>query len=265
VKLASLGALVFVLAACGGSDKKVEDPKADPQSGDGDDDDRITIGDRDPQTRKPIELPDADDDDDDNGDVQISGLRGRLDAYDIERGVKPHANTLSNCYYGKVGRQRYIGGDIEFKFLIARSGEVKVVQLNKSDLGAWHIEKCLLETARQMTFAKPKGGEAVFSLPLEFSATRSARWIEDDVGSQQVKPFVRELRGCAREAKTRNPRQVRVTVYVGPRGVVKSVGFASAAKREITDEWADCAETKIRAWTLADPLGRIAKLAFRYN
>jgi hypothetical protein len=249
-----------LLAACGGSDKRADEPSGSNASGDGD---GVTIGDRDPDTREPLALPDDDDDGDD--DLEISGLRGSLDQYDIERGVKPHARALSACYHGKVGSQRYIGGDIEFKFLISRSGEVKQVQLAKSDLGAWQIEKCLLDAARQMTFSRPKGGEAVFSLPLEFSATRSTRWVEEDVGIQQVKPFLKELRACAREASTRNPRAVVITVYVGPRGVVKSVGFATSGKREIAAEWADCAETKIRAWTLADPLGRIAKLGFRYN
>lgn len=246
--------VIALVCACGGSDKKAEEPTGD---------DRLAIGDRDPETREPLVV--EDDDEGDDGNLQVSGLRGRLDAYDIERGVQPHAAALTACYNGQVGRQRYIGGDVELKYLVSKVGEVKQVQLAKSDLGAWHIEKCLLETARQMTFAKPKGGEAVFSLPLEFSATRSVQWLEEDVGVAQVQPFVSELRACAAEASTRNPRQVTVTVYVGPRGVVKSVGFASDAKHEITDEWADCAEAKIKAWTLADPLGRIAKLAFRYN
>lgn len=254
--------LAILACACGGSDKKAEEPSGGPAGGGGDD--QIAIGDRDPNTREPLALP-GDDDGDDDENLEIEGLRGRLDTYDIERGVQPHTQALSACYHGKVGRQRYIGGDIEFKFLIARSGEVKQVQLHKSDLGAWQVEKCLLETARQMTFARPKGGEAEFTLPLEFSATRSTRWLEEDVGLQQVKPFLKELRECARETSTRNPRGVMVTVYVGPRGVVKSAGFANAGKREIAAEWADCAEAKIRAWTLADPLGRIAKLAFRYN
>jgi hypothetical protein len=258
IRALSLASALVGLAACGGSDKRAEGPS---QGGGGDD--GVTIGDRNPDTREPIHV--ADDDGDDDDSLSVSGLRGRLDSYDIERGVQPHAQALSACYYGNVGRQRYIGGDIELKFLIARSGEVKQVQLSRSDLGAWSIERCLLETARRMIFVKPKGGEAVFSLPLEFSPTRSSRWLEEDVGLQQVKPFVKELRDCAKEASTRNPRGVTITVYVGPRGVVKSVGFASDAKREITAEWADCADAKIRAWTLGDPLGRIAKLAFRYN
>ena len=246
---------LLVVCACGGSDKKAEEPAPG--------DDRIAIGDRDPSTREPLVT--GDDDDDDDGDLQVSGLKGRLDAYDIERGVQPHAGTLTACYNDQVRRKRYIGGDVELKYLISKAGEVKRVQLAKSDLGAWNIEKCLLETARQMTFAKPKGGEAVFSLPLEFSATRSVQWLEDDVGQAQAKPFIDQLRDCAKEAETHNPRDVTVTVYVGPRGEVKSAGFASEARREIPDAWADCAEAKIKAWTLADPMGRIAKLAFRYN
>ena len=56
-----------------------------------------------------------------------------------------------------------------------------------------------------------------------------------------------------------------MTLYLGNRGVVKSVGFASPHKRGIEREWAACASEKILAWTLSDPRGKVAKLGFRYN
>ncbi len=113
--------------------------------------------------------------------------------------------------------------------------------------------------------APPRGGDADFTLPLEFTATRSVIWLEEAVAKAQVKEHKSALRECARSQKTRNPKAVMVTVYVGPRGAVQSVGFSSADKRPLTDAWADCAETTIRAWILADPMGRVAKMAFRYN
>lgn len=243
----SLALLIFALG-CGGSEKKAE-----PAPG-------IELGER-PETRRTV-VPEEEEDD---GSLQVSGLRGHLDTYDIQRGVEPHAQALTDCYSSISRRRRYVGGAIELAYVVARTGEVKSVRTGKSDLGSWVVEKCLLEVAAQMSFPRPKGGEAEFSLPLEFTATRPASWIEEEVGRAQIEPVVSELDECAAEAKVRKPRDVVVTLYVGARGAVQSVGFATAAKKPLDPAWADCAETRILAWTLADPLGRIAKLSFPYN
>lgn len=257
-----LATAMLLAASCGGSDKPAAGtPDTEPEGDDG----KIELGDRSRthQTRVPT-MGDDDDDDDEPG-VEVKGLKGRLDPYDIQAGVEPHFGSLTACYADNLKRRRYLGGDITFKFTVDRQGGVKTVQLSKSDLGAWDVEKCMLGVARSMKFAAPKGGEADFTLPLEFDATRSVTWLEEEAGLAQVKELKRELRACAKENKTRTPRKVMVTLYVGTRGGVTSVGFASAHKRPITDLWADCAETKIRAWVLSDPLGKVAKLAFRWN
>ena len=133
-------------------------------------------------------------------------------------------------------------------------------------LGAWPVEKCLLATSRKMTFTRPKGGEADFKIPLDFTSGRPVNyWDSDRADTEITKEARKQLRACAQEASTSNPRDVWVTVYIGNRGVIKSVGFASKHKRSPTDEWSGCAEQKIMAWTLSDPQGRIAKMEFRYN
>ena len=255
---------VFALA-CGGSEKPVENN--DRKAGGGDTGDgQIELGDR-SRTTHITRMPtmDDDDDDDDEPGVEVKGLKGRLESYDIQAGVEPHFADLTQCYASKIKRRRYLGGDITFKFTVAISGAVKEVHLEKSDLGAWDVEKCMLGIARTMTFAKPKGGEAEFTLPLEFDATRAVSWLDEDAGVAQVRELKRELKSCAKEAKTRTPRGLMITLYVAARGQVTSVGFASKAKRAMSDAWADCAEQKIRAWVLIDPLGKVAKLAFKWN
>ena len=71
-----------------------------------------------------------------------------------------------------------------------------------------------------------------------------------------------ELAACAKPGGG-DPANVAVTVYVGPRGKVLSVGFA--APQPLAPAWADCAEAKVGAWTLTDPRGKVAKLAFVYH
>ena len=58
------------------------------------------------------------------------------------------------------------------------------------------------------------------------------------------------------------PSDVVVTLYVGTRGKVQSVGFASSAA-PLSDGWADCAAEMIQSWQLVDPRGQVAKLTYR--
>ena len=148
-------------------------------------------------------------------------------------------------------------------FTVARDGSVKTVQTNRSSLGSWQVEKCLLDESQTMSFKKPKGGEADFTLPLDFDARRPANWWPEEKAEQEVGSKSSELRECRKEGK--DPRNVWVTLYLGNRGVVKSAGFASPHKKGIDPLWADCAAGKIMAWTLNDPRGKVAKLGFRYN
>jgi hypothetical protein len=166
----------------------------------------------------------------------------------------------------RVGKRRWLGGHVSIHWDIKRDGTISAVKLAESDLGAWSIEKCLLDIARAATFGKPIGGDADFSLPLDFSATgKSASWDEDQslkaVGGQLAK-----LDACAKAKGVKGPapRDVTITVYVGPQGKAQSVGFASA-RSVLDDVWAECAEKAALAWRLPDPRGTIAKLAVRYR
>jgi hypothetical protein len=141
------------------------------------------------------------------------------------------------------------------------------VKLAESDLGAWPIERCLLEVARAATFGKPTGGDADFSIPLDFSSRgRFNLWDELEslkaVGGGQVAA----LDACAKAKGVQGPppEDVTITVYVGPQGKAQSVGFASA-RSVLEDAWAECAEKAALAWRLPDPRGAVAKLAVRYR
>jgi hypothetical protein len=125
----------------------------------------------------------------------------------------------------------------------------------------------LLETARAMQFKKPKGrGDADFTIPLDFTSGRArVVWLDEEEAEVQIKPYVDELGGCADESGVSDPSNVRVTMYVGPRGKVKSVGYASRDEGALDEAWAACAEQHALAWQLVDPRGKIAKLAFVYN
>lgn len=243
-----LALLAAALLACGGSEKSSDGPGGR---------DKIELGDRSSERRSGVP---GDEDEEEDGDIQISGTRGKLDSYDIEKGMEPHKTDLAQCYHAKIKRTKFVAGKVQLKYLVARDGTVKSVQVSESDLGAWPVEKCLLDIARSMQFPKPKGGEAHFSLPLDFSANRPIQWWNEERVDQEVGDVMSELSECEGSAS-----DVWVTLYVGTRGKVKSAGFASAAESPLPDTWADCAEAKVKAWVLSDPRGRVAKMMFRFN
>ncbi len=238
---AALG-LATLLAACGGSPRAAPAAPADSDptgGGDG--------------------AGDADEEADD--DLEIVSTRGRIDPDVVTRALEPHAGTLEACYADHVGRRRWLGGGVELKWDVAADGAVSSVTLAQSDLGAWAIEKCVLAVAREISFGKPKGGRAEVGMPLSFSAGAGAVPWDEDQAVRAVGGKPKDLAGCADGAT--DPTNVSVTMYVGTRGKVQSVGFASPTGFE--DAWADCAAEKAMAWALVDPRGKVAKLSFVYN
>lgn len=206
--------------------------------------------------------PEIDEEEDDG--LQIEGLGGRLDVYSIRQGLEPHAGALNDCHASRQRRRRYIGGDVELAFVVNPDGTVKTVRLSKSDLGAWPMEQCLLEASRQMVFPEPEGnGEADFTVPLRFPS-RGRMTVWDAAQAQaEAAEHLADLAACAADTGTEEPQSVLITLYVGTRGQVQSVGFAAPAA-PVDDAWATCAEAKAMAWTLTDPRGLIAKMTFAY-
>ena len=210
-----------------------------------------------PTTRVPVEEPE-----DDVG-VTVVNARGHMEQAVIEEGLSPHTEDLTACYMTKVNRRRWLGGHVVVHWDIKKDGTVTAVKLSESDLGAWPIEKCLLDVARSATFGRPVGGDADFSVPLDFTAKGKLITWEEDKGLKAVGGQTVKLDKCAK-GKVPAPSDVTVTVYVGPAGKAQSVGFSSA-KTTIDDAWADCAEKAALAWRLPDPRGIVAKLAIKYR
>ena len=207
--------------------------------------------------------PDLEDGDDDS--MQLEGTRGRLDTYDIQEGMRPHVGDLERCYTAKLGQRRYVGGDVEFAFVVSRDGTVKQVQILQSDLGAWPMEKCMLEVCRQMTFVKPTGGrDAEFSIPLSFTARAAVDQWDEERTSTAIAEVRAQLDTCAAETGAPAPSDVRVTFYVASRGQIPSVGFSTATS-PLDETWANCAEAKILAWTVSPTQGRVARASFIYT
>jgi TonB family protein len=243
IRIAALLAL-----GCGGSDK--------PATGEPGESDRSAALSR-----------STDDGDEEPSDgLEVEGLKGRLESSQIDAGIAPHQGGLAQCYKSAARKARFLGGKLVVKFVVGPDGTVKQVHLSENDLGAWGVERCILEIARGMKFAPPKGGdgEAEFTIPLEFAGTRRTEWWPEERVETHVAEKLKELDECAEQNGVVVPSNVWVTFYVANRGEIKSVGFA-CPERPIDDAWADCAAGIVSGWTMPDPLGKLAKAGFRFR
>jgi hypothetical protein len=271
-------ALALMLVACGGSSSAPQEPvEPAPQK----------------VTRVPVETAEEEQED----GVTFVKTKGSMSKEAIEAGLAPHQEAMMECYTARVGKRKWLGGEVRLLWELKADGSIKTVKID-SNLGAWDVEKCLLDIAYSAQFDRPKGGEAEFDIPLQFSATRStAIWDEDQalraVGGQLAKldecpngpeekkpakpakkapkkapkpkaPKGDEAEKTAERPEPRPPTNVTVTMYVGPQGKAQSIGFSSPTA-EIGTKWATCAGSVANAWRLPDPKGQIAKLAIRYK
>lgn len=257
------------LLACGGGNKPAPEKPVEPVE----------------KKATRVQIEDESKDEPQEEGVTFVKTKGSMSKEAIEAGIAPHTAALSDCYTTKVGRRRWLGGHVVLHWDIKGDGTVTSVKLAESDLGSWPVEKCLIDTAWQASFSKPAGGDAEFTLPLEFSPPSGTLvWDEDKalraVGGQLAKldecehPKVEKKKKKAPPPKPAKsdkparpehpPKNVVVTVYVGPQGKAQSVGFSSATS-ELGEQWTACAEAAAMAWRLPDPRGQIAKLAITYK
>jgi len=187
-------------------------------------------------------------------DFRVDGTLGRLDEAAVQKAVADAGGAIESCFRDHAGTLRYVGGRVIVAARVARDGHVSHAQVVEGDLGAWPVEKCLVELARKLSFGKPQGGEAEVRIPLEFSAQGNAVAMDGD----ELAKTMRSLRGCGGA-----PKEAMVTAYVGAGGRVTSIGFAAEGK--LGAGWCECAAARAKGWQLADPRGTAAKISARFQ
>jgi hypothetical protein len=191
-------------------------------------------------------------------EMKVAGTLGTLTDDEIAAPFAQRWSEITRCHEDATARLDYLGGRVELKLRIGPAGEATSAYVVGSTLGSWDTERCLLQIARALHFARPHGGaEAEFTYPIEFRARRAVQsW-----DSGRVEPSLLRHRGdvSACKAKLANglPPSLTMTMYVAPGGKVTSAGLAADAP--LDDAFASCLLQKTRAWRLDDPLGKIAK------
>jgi len=193
-------------------------------------------------------------------DIVIAGLKGTIDAAAVEKALNQKIRAVTACRRQHIGAFSYVGGDVTFFFEIGMDGVPTKVFLEKSQLGHWQMEACILGVAQGLKFVKPKGGKAEvrYSMALANNGTDATDWDAD-----KAKPTLKKKRGALRACRRGGqPKDFTLTFYVLPGGSVKTVGVASSGA--LPAGFAACVARVVKAQTFADPLGSVARATYTY-
>lgn len=191
-------------------------------------------------------------------DVQIKGLRGTIDTAAVERAFEAKINAVRACRRQHLDGLTYVGGEVQFFFKIGTDGVPTYVALERSQLGRYELEACLLAVARSLRFVKPEGGvaEVRYVMQLANEGTDAVDWPASKA-ARVMRGKAGVIRGCRRGGR---PRHFAVTFYVLPGGKVQTAGVAS--KEALPDGFAACVAKIVTAATFPDPLGDVARVTY---
>ena len=190
-------------------------------------------------------------DDPDVGGVELQAEHGYISQEDAEDAIKDHWRELVRCYDQAGAARAFAGGAVRLRFQVDLAGQVSAAHVLESRLGNFAVERCLVTVARTITVPRPKGGTASFDYSLEFRSTGELGVVDlpdGELGSSLPAWLPRLASDCHQLGVD----ELTATLYIEPRGVVRSVGFASNAALDL--DTADCVEQSLRRWTVPVPV-----------
>ncbi|MCK5796061.1 MAG: HEAT repeat domain-containing protein [Deltaproteobacteria bacterium] len=185
------------------------------------------------------------------GRMQLEGALGTLDEHAATQGTNARLPAATACFTKAFNDKPYLAGKLGLRFRVTRDGKVKWLLLERSDLGALAVERCILQAMTAATFEKPDGGEAEFTLPLAFGGGDPVSTLDpqtSELAQLLRKKSTKLLRKPGtRRAKLVAPAGLLVTLYVSSAGVITSSGF-SANGVDISAAFADTLAANLAAF-----------------
>lgn len=200
-------------------------------------------------------------------DMAVEGIAGQLDAPACERVLEQAKPDLKKCYDEVASRMYFLSGHIELKLFIGTDGKAKRIITQKSNVGSYEVEHCLVQTLQKIEYPAAKGGLGEITYPMDFAGRGPLGvWGREQV-AENLDKEKKKLLTCQSKAKKGGTErrahieELRLTMYVAPGGQVAAVGFSSP-KDPLDEGVTACLDTKVRQLKLADPLGKIVKIEY---
>ena len=146
--------------------------------------------------------------------------------------------------------QRYAGGKVLLRFMVAGDGASQDVWVLESTLGNYDVERCLVEVGRKIRFHAPHGNKApTFEYPVEFRSESGMEILEIDMGSKvdrDLATLMPQLAACGQIAS----EQVNAMIYIESNGVLGSWAWRPRPRR-LTKTPATARCETIRSWRMS--------------
>ncbi len=192
--------------------------------------------------------------------MQLDGEMGVLETEEVDATMRAHFDDVRGCYSRAGKAQRYAGGRVLLRFLVAGDGSAQDVLVVESTLGNYDVERCLVDVGRRITFHAPSGRKpTTFEYPVEFRSTNQVAVldIEGLKVEHDVSVFLPQLAVCGRLA----PEDATAVVYIESNGTPGSVGLAAGGA--LDEDVGDCMVQTIRTWKMSATLpGRVMRATF---
>ncbi|HSC87252.1 MAG TPA: AgmX/PglI C-terminal domain-containing protein [Polyangiaceae bacterium] len=193
----SLAFAAFTLMACGGEQKEVKKPTYE------DDDERDHLD-----------------------GMQVMQEYGGMNEEKVNKTIESLYPSLESCLMKGYERVEFLGGEMAFLVKVNMSGVAEHAQAERSTLGDFQTEQCMLGKLKDSRWPKPVGGRIglvrssiAFDPPAEVRSP--VEWTENDVASTLAKAEG-DLKACG------NGGPYLVTAYIRTNGKVLSAGVAHA-------------------------------------
>lgn len=201
-------------------------------------------------------------------EMAIEGIAGQLDAPGCLAVLEASKAQLKKCYEDVSSRLRFLSGHVELKMFIGTDGKARRIITQKSTLGSYEVEHCLVASLAKLSYPPAKGGLGEITYPMDFAAMIPSTPLSADQAAEQLDKEKKKLLACSAKAKKpQGPDKfapleaVKMTGYVAPGGQVAAVGFSSP-KDPLDDGLVACLDSKARSLKLPDPLGKIVKFEY---
>jgi TonB family protein len=174
--------------------------------------------------------------------------QGYLSREDAEEAVQRRWSELVGCYHRAGAARNFLGGTVKLRFLVDAGGRAATVHVLESSLGSVDVEHCLVAVGQTVVFPRPEGGgRTPVEYSLEFRASGEIA-VVDLPDSDLARPLRAWLPRFATECQELGASEVMATLYIEPRGAVRSVGIASSTP--LADDRAACLLRALQRWTM---------------
>jgi len=225
--------VIILAAACGGSQKKAA------------------------ESTTPVTVDDEEESEDDMEMMQEFGGMNEEKVTKVFKGLAPR---LADCLTTQSADEPYLAGDVAFLVKVDRTGRAVAAHAEKSNLGSYAAETCMLGILKDARWPKPVGGLiGLARWSIGFDAPSDVRppvdWSASDASSS-----LSEEKTQSALSQCGGGGPFEITAYVASSGKVLSAGIAHVDDQG--QATADCLVETVRAITFSSPGSWRAKVTF---